>query len=76
MPNGKVKVTQDPDNPVTKEVLAENIVKISEGMTKLLASGLNRKAIVVLLKHSTGLGGGEINSVLDGLQQLRTNYCT
>lgn len=69
-----VVVTQDEENPVAQEVLADVIVKISDGMTKLLASGLNRKAIIVLLHDSTDQPKYRIEAVLDGLDSLRAAY--
>ncbi len=68
------KVKQDADKPVEREVLAAAIVKISEGMQKLLRSGLNREAIVVLLRHSTGCGKADVEAVLEGLESLARDY--
>ncbi len=69
-----VKVKQDPEAPVAREVLAEVIVKISDGVTKLLKSGLNRRAIVTLLRDSTGCNRSEIEAVLEGLETLARDY--
>lgn len=79
----KTKVKQDPENPVQKEVLAEAIVEISKAMKKLLSSGLNRRAIVVLIKDSVpspGYGKKSISktdiiNVLDAIEDLSRNYC-
>lgn len=60
----------------SKETLAAAIVTISEGVTALLKSGLNRKAIVILLAASTGVTRQNINAVLDGLATLKKDYAS
>lgn len=64
-----------PDPPVKKEILAEAIVRIGESMEKLRKSGMNRKAIVALVKDDTGISKAQIETVLDSLELLRRN-CT
>lgn len=54
--------------------LAEAVRRLSEGMDRLLGSGLNRTAIVVLLRHHTGVGKREVELVLDGLTTLAGRY--
>lgn len=56
------------------ESLAEAIRNISAGMRRLIGSGLNRKAIVVLLKDSTGQPKHVIEQVLDHLDELSRKY--
>ena len=70
----KVKVVKS-DQPETKEILAEAIVKISKAADELCASGLNRDAIVILLQAKTKLPRYDINLVLDSLKQLQSWYC-
>ena len=70
----KVKVTKS-DPPETTEILAEAIVKISNGMTALLDSGLNEQGIMILLRARTGLSLRDIQKMLDGLRQLKGYYC-
>jgi len=67
-------VKQDPDKPVEQEVLAEAIVRISTGLKKLTASGINRKGIVALLSDDTKLGKGVIETVIDSLDSLAKTY--
>lgn len=45
-------------------------------MTRLLASGLNRDAIIVLLNDKTSVGKRAIIEVLDGLESLARRYVT
>lgn len=64
-----------PAPPETEPVnLADLIEKVSDGFRSLLASGLNRDAIVVLLHDETGVPRKQINAVLDGLGALKRNY--
>ena len=72
----RVKVEQNPDKPVERPVLAEAIVKISEAVDKLFAGGLNRRAVVALIRDNTsGISKHTIGIVLDVLQDLRRDYC-
>lgn len=64
------------DPPVAKEILAEAITKISEAMTALLASGINEKAIIILIQaESGGMRRDQIKLVLDNLKKLKGWYC-
>jgi hypothetical protein len=62
------------DPPVGRAVLAQAIVDISKAATKLAASGINRRAIVILLSDSSGVGRHDVKAVLDGLETLAANY--
>lgn len=70
-----VKIVKDAANPESTEILAAAITKISEGFTSLLASGLNKRAIVVLLQAETKLPQRDITAVLDALPRLKGWYC-
>lgn len=54
--------------------LATLIRQISAGMTRLVTSGLNKHAIIVLLADETGVGRRQIEKVLDGLNVLAKRY--
>lgn len=71
-----VTITQDPDKPVEREVLAASIVKISDAFQALKKSGLNRDAIVVLLHDRTKIARKTINDILNALEQLKRLYTT
>lgn len=71
----RVKIKKSEDNPETPEILAEAITRIGEAFAKLQESGLNRKAIVILIQAETKLNRTEINQVLNALAQLRGWYC-
>ncbi|HLL29028.1 MAG TPA: hypothetical protein VKT73_15430 [Xanthobacteraceae bacterium] len=57
------------------QILAESITKISEGVTRLLNGGLKKRAIVVLLKDSTGVSMAQIEKVIAGLENLKQEFC-
>lgn len=54
--------------------LAEAVVKISAGFEALKKSGLNQRAIVVLLADLTHVGKRDIEYVLCGLRDLAKTY--
>ena len=72
---GRVKVKKTEEKPETTEILAEAIVRIGEAFAKLQESGLNRKAIVILIQAETKLSRHNIEMVLDALNKLRGWYC-
>jgi hypothetical protein len=61
--------------PESKEILAEAITRISESLTKLSASGLNRDAIIILLHDHTKIAKRDIKIILESLSRLRGWYC-
>ena len=54
--------------------LAESVRKIDKAMKDFIASGLSRRALVVLLNDATGVAKRDINAVLDGLESLGATY--
>lgn len=70
----RVVVKQDGEKPVEVEVLAAAIVEIGKAAKRLAQSSLNRKAVIVLLAHQTGIGQGVIKTVLDGISDLEATY--
>lgn len=69
-----VKVVQDDEKPVSKEVLAQAIVDIAAAGKRLAAAKLNRKAVVLLLAHSSGVNRTEVGLVLDSIADLEREY--
>jgi len=76
MKRRRIEVEQDPEQPVVTKVLAQAILDISSAAKKLAASGLNRKAIVALLRDSSGQPKYVVEQVLDALEQLAEDYAT
>ena len=73
----KVKIEQpEGDAPIPQPVLAQAIVDISAAAKKLAASGLNRRAIVLLVAHTSGTSQTAVKAVLDSLESLTRDYTT
>jgi hypothetical protein len=70
--NVRVKKSNPPEST---EILADAIVRISEALDKLSASGLNRNAIVILIQARTKMAKREIEAVLDAQKRLAGWYC-
>ena len=75
-------VVNDPDKPVHRQILSEAIVRISAAMKMLIGSGLNRRAIVVLVHDAIAtdsrgrkIGLMQIGEVFDALEELEDRYC-
>jgi len=74
--NGDSKAKTVETKPeVSPETLADAVAKISTSMQKLLKSGLNKKAIVTLVKDDTNIPKHTIEQVLDSLKSLKERYC-
>jgi hypothetical protein len=74
MAKRSVVVEQDKQEPVETKVLAKAIVRMSDDLHKLLASGLNRKAIVILTSASSGQPQYRVEAVLNALADLKRDY--
>lgn len=61
---------------VPRSVLAEAILKLSDGVKQIMESGLNKRAIWVLLVDSTGVPITQVRRVLDGIVDLKRDYCS
>lgn len=70
-----IKIVKNVEKPEPTEILAEAVIRIGENFKKLQKSGLNRRAIVALLRDATGLGKGDIELVIDSLAKLKGWYC-
>lgn len=70
----KIVIEQDPEEPVEKKVLAQSIVEISKSFRKLASSGLNDRAIVVLVSESSHVGKPDVRAVLESLKWLEGEY--
>jgi hypothetical protein len=70
-----IKVKKTDGKPESTEILASAIVSIGKAADKLLASGLNTKAVIVLLQHETKVSQRDIKTILDGLKRLESWYC-
>jgi len=64
-----------PQPPPEQDTLADHIRRISDGFQRLTRSGINRYAVVVLLKEATRLSKRDIEAVLGSLKDLERTYC-
>lgn len=74
--NEKVTIVQGDGEAVSTEILADSIVKISEAAQRLMNSGLNLRAITILLHDSINprIDRRDIQKVLLALPALSANY--
>lgn len=72
--NKKVRIEQN-DDVVESKVLAHAIVEISKAARKLSDSGLNKKAIVLLVSADARVSKSDASAVLDSLEDLAKTYC-
>ncbi len=70
-----IKVKKSADKPESTEILASAVVSIGKAADKLLASGLNTKAVIVLLHYETKISQRDIKLILDSLKRLESWYC-
>ena len=63
------------DPPESTEILADSIVRISNSLDELSRSGMNHKAIVILIQAATKLSRRDIEAVLDAQKRLAGWYC-
>ena len=59
-----------------QENLGDCIKKLSAGVEKILKSGLNQEAIIVLLHDKTKVSKKTIKNVLGALKTLEMDYCS
>lgn len=69
-----ITVKQDPNNEVPVEILADAIVHVARAAQQLLNSRLTKRAIVLLLHESSGVGKRDIEYVLDHAASLAAVY--
>lgn len=70
----KVVVRRNDVDPEPIEIIAANIQKIADGVDRINSSKLNRRAIVLLVSHASGVSGTNVGAVLDSLNNLRATY--
>lgn len=78
--NTKLVITQDPADPIEKNILAAAIVEISKSVRKLEAQGLAQDAIIVLVQHAIPVKHKvnlrDVRAVLKSLGDLQRNFTT
>jgi hypothetical protein len=69
-------ITQDPEKPIERSVLACQIIEMSRAVRRIEATGLNFEAILILTHHRAGVGIGTCRAVLSALGDLEAQYTT
>lgn len=70
-----VKIVQEEEKPIEREVMAASLIKLSDAADKLMRSGLSQGDLVALIqRRCKGLGFNDISRVLDGIDALRKQY--
>lgn len=69
-----LKIKQDPKNPVPAEVIADALIKLSRAIKVLEETKLNRRAIVILLSHSSRVNMTDVEKVVDSLASMETDW--
>lgn len=71
----RVNVVQaDGEEPVSRDVLAQHIARASAALRALTASGLNKRAVVILTSASSGVSRSDVARVIDSLEALESTY--
>jgi predicted AlkP superfamily pyrophosphatase or phosphodiesterase len=58
------------------ENLADTLAAIESSLKKLIKSGLNMDAIIILLAEHSKVRRGDVRAVLESLPELRKRYTT
>lgn len=70
-----VIVSQSPTKyPIPTEVIAQAVADIADGVKKINAGNLNRKGLLILLSHASGVPQRECKKVIDSLGDLGKRY--
>lgn len=72
---GRKPATIDAGLPDDPAILAQQIRRISAGVEALTRNGLNHRAVVVLLAHSSKVPRKVVEAVLASLGTLAQDYC-
>jgi hypothetical protein len=65
---------EDKANRESVERIANNIAALAKSVSQLLSGPLKRKALVILLAHSSGLSQVAIGNVLIALENLKQDW--
>lgn len=60
--------------PTGVEIIEQSIMEIAGAMKKINSARLTRKALVILISASCGVGKTVVESVLDNLEALESIY--
>lgn len=69
-----ITVKTNEENPEPLEIIAESIIEISQAVKKINQSRVDRKVVLLLIKHQTGISFSQIEKVLDAAANLEKHY--
>jgi hypothetical protein len=69
-----VVVQKEGEREVPAQIIAQSIVRIADAAKVMFNSGLNEKAIVLLISDSSGVGRRDVALVLNHIYYLKTTY--
>lgn len=72
-----VRVIKNEVEPESPAVLASSIIKIADGVEKLMTTELRQDALVALLRDMPGMQGigkREVHLILNNLKKLKSYY--
>lgn len=74
--NRRLTVTQKPDEEIATEILATEIVAISQGIKRLRSGRLNDRALILLIQDAVSgtITRTTVKAVLDGLESLEKQF--
>ncbi len=73
--NNAVKIVPaDGDEPLPVEIIENSIVEIAQAMVKINSTRLTRKAIVTLIHANSKVNKGDIEIVLNNLDELERTW--
>lgn len=67
-------VQQLQEQQTPDETIADAVKNVSEGTKKLLNGRLNKRALLLLLSHASGVSQRQVESVLDAMAGLEKRY--
>lgn len=74
--DGRMPVTAENQEVSEGENLADTLAAIESSLKKLIKSGLNMDAIIILLAEHSKVRRGDVRTVLESLPELRKRYTT
>ncbi len=66
-------IVETPQEKQYREI-AENISSLAKSVKSLLNGPFNRKALLILLAHSSGQSQGTVKSVLEALETMESDW--
>jgi len=69
-----VQIKTSEENPEPMELVAQSIIDIAQAFEKIQNGRLAQRAVILLLHDATGIGKGDIKTILDVAPKLKDIY--